>query len=1627
MALSFLGLGFSFGGKDENLSKTLDNVSKKFDTVQRAFTALANGAKGLGSQVSTGLSRMNQAGGRALGGITGALDTMASRALNPKIDNAFSSMNAQFAKTWGEVTVGMNMTGKEANKWQRTIGSAAFALNADMGQTAKSWVEFRKQGVKLDELFGVKGMSGSIKTLIKVTSTFGMEGQQIALMASGLIKGFDFTEKKVRLLMGTVYRMGKAFNVGQEMMQEMPGILSTINKELADFGTPADRKNVDHYTQSIVKLSVGFKEALGMSAKDATATAKGLFGTLMGERRNLVDMFRGMGGEFTEFSKALAEKGGVRKALMMVLQDPAKFMDKLREMAKKTAEQGGTMGVSFQRLVGVMNKTLGPDVTYAMKGNWDKASGAMSVLDKIATETTKNLKALTDAANKAYKSGRTEGDAFTIMLQSQEARIHKLSAPAMTKWIGEQKKGFDKFYGGLKEVADEKGPLGELTRRLLLVQRVGLSGLFSGLGGMGPMITKTVQEMGPMLAAFAHFGMALSSIKALLLPGGVILLGLAMFHKGAREKIMGTLEKVWAYVQKNVPKWIPMIRDGIAMLWQKAIEGVKWGMGVATPMLNRLASAIAGVDWGGIAMRIVTFVGKFFRGVFDAIFGTATSGFDTSTVEGKFAKSGAAVIGALGRGMLTMLKVVLNQVYDFFFDWSDGLGSGMENKGKLLGGIFVTALFFGSTRKLALQGAWAMVRLVGTYLIAPILAMMGQFFLGMLAKQGTYLAVAAGTEKASYAKRLGMAITYHAKNLVFAAGAWAKRIVLEKIAQASLVAQKAYFYMRHLVMSAAFWARDALIDANGWLQKKLASVAGMVGVTAVAVAGWIATNAANAAGWTSDKIVDAAGWITKKATAAAGWIAMKATAAAGWIATIAINAAGWAKTNAIALAGAVMMAAKWAIAFWPLTAVIATIALLGLAFYSLTGKLGETAKRIGTIITWPFMFLWQTVKPLVDAIKTLFSGDLGGALKGIFDFIGKVITAPFRFVYGVAKNAVDLIAHGWNWLRDKLGETGKSIMDAISYPFRQIWSLVEGIVGRIKGAWGSITGAVGRAGSWIKDSVKSIFTSSEEKSVAVADTISKTLADAAKAAERAAAVTTAKNAQANAKIRADAGVTATSIKSAYAVTKDKVSESMGAMRTHTVEQLNAMGQMSAQTANAMASHSQQATQSTSASWSVVPPFLGRVFTSAVGASAQANTTMTGHSATAAKTTEVKWGDAGQYTAKVWAETGKNVLKLWDGITTGAIKSSTVLVESALRSAKAMGVQGKALKDLEDGYLKVTEMAKEHADFAKKQKTERALSYYDLLKEAGDLAKQTAIGTGMKLSDVIRAKLEDVYKGKSWKMYEIGFQHQLQTREEQIKQLQQLQNSAADREKGFQKGVTAEYAKQLQARNLAEQAKLKESIKKTDDALKQRGVNLGDVAQYGTEIAAKRAVERYRKQTLVGFAREEIARQKAYREAVTEFAPEQRGLRVAQGQIVGLRKMTEGQRKLFDERVEQLKQRYMKQGGGMAGIGAISAPTISGKTITAGAVTPPGASATGKVVPGSAMPIKEEKRVNWTVSDETQKVMTKVSTTIENVAAAITNIGRPVVTVTFTGDIAPFLKRLKQDIASGYGNLAARQT
>lgn len=680
--LNFDGLGLAFEVDDQGSASKVKSLSDSVGDLWDGLKKAGDGVAAVSRSIGRGFGRIGDVGRRGFGAAAIALGQMVDKALSPELDHAYSSMYQQFNKTFSAATVGMQLTSAEAKKMQRVVGGVAFGMGEDMDAAAKSFLAFEKQGINLERVLGKKGLASTSKSLIKITSVFGIEGEQLAMITSGLIKSFNFTEEAVGKLGDKIFVIGKKFNIGAEAIQAWPSIMESVNKATADFGRQLTPEEIEKLTLSIYKLGAGFKESLGLGGAQAIELARSVFDTLSSERKNILDMVRGMGSEFGDVSSMLLETGGdVDKVFKTLAEgDPLRFMDMIRQMAVVAEKRGGKTGAAFQRLSKVIDQSLGPDVTFAMKGSWDSVK---KKLGEVPAEIDKSKGALAGAAEAHYRTSITAGEAWDRMINGMKARLFSLSQKDVNRWQKDMKVGFEKTFGVIKKLASDKGPLGELTRRLLAVERVGLSALAPGLASLSPLIGGVATSMMPVMTALGSMGLRFGDLGKMALSGGALWVVFKLLKDGPEQTIKN-LKKFKDDFLKSFQEMFPEAYVSVEKFWDdmksgKFVEGIKeelskidfgsiFGdiLGFAEKALsglgNILSRAIDAIDFRSITRNVIGFVGKIAGGLLEGVL-SAVSGEDAKTkIERSISGLGRSIIGGVGEILLGAVDAVFEML-----------------------------------------------------------------------------------------------------------------------------------------------------------------------------------------------------------------------------------------------------------------------------------------------------------------------------------------------------------------------------------------------------------------------------------------------------------------------------------------------------------------------------------------------------------------------------------------------------------------------------------------------------------------------------------------------------------------------------------------------------------------------------------------------------------------------------------------------------------------------------------------------------------------------------------------------------------------------------------------------------
>lgn len=715
MPNNFDGLGIGFTAEDDGAVEVVKTLGTSVDDLWEGLKRVGSAVPKMGVGIVRGLGRISAASSRTVGIIGAGIGSLVEKAMSPELDSAYASMYAGFNKEFSAMTAGMKDTEGRLEEARSRIGGIAQGMGEDMNGASKAWIAFEKQGVKLDEVLGTKGLSGTIRRLIKVTSVYGVEGEQLASIAGALKKGFGFTEQQIGTMADEMVYLGREFNMGKEVIQGWQGSLESANKDLADFGKSATPENIRKYMLDMAKLGVVYHEALGIQAPQALEAARESFAVFMSERKNIQQMARGMGGEFGPLLKGLLEAGENSDEVFRRITegDPIKFLEMMSKVASQAEKMGGETGIAFQRLKGVIADAMGPDATYLVTGNLDEIR---SRLDEVSGTLEKSKGAFADIAESHWKSSVTAGEAWDMMVNNMRAKVFTLSNKEIGKWKKNMASGFKESFQVIEAMAKDDGPLGQLTTRLLAVQRVGLSALLPGLGSMGPILQGIATDALPMLTALGSMGVRFSDLGKLAGVGGAGYLFFKVMSEGP-EHVIGQFTKMsdsLLDIAENklfkgdkyigVRKWIKGFRREIGDLGlfgalESQFSKIDWGglwdaaIGKASDVIKFVSGILGKVPWEDVARTVFSAIGDAVRAMGSAIWSVLFGGED-SAVDG--AKSSLekvlveAFVGAfktIGR----MARGAAKGLWDSVFDPSSAKES-ISNILKLATGAFASLM-----------------------------------------------------------------------------------------------------------------------------------------------------------------------------------------------------------------------------------------------------------------------------------------------------------------------------------------------------------------------------------------------------------------------------------------------------------------------------------------------------------------------------------------------------------------------------------------------------------------------------------------------------------------------------------------------------------------------------------------------------------------------------------------------------------------------------------------------------------------------------------------------------------------------------------------------------------------------
>lgn len=192
-----------------------------------------------------------------------------------------------------------------------------------------------------------------------------------------------------------------------------------------------------------------------------------------------------------------------------------------------------------------------------------------------------------------------------------------------------------------------------------------------------------------------------------------------------------------------------------------------------------------------------------------------------------------------------------------------------------------------------------------------------------------------------------------------------------------------------------------------------------------------------------------------------GFGALQGTAVASMAATVATTVGGWAAMAAKGAATAVVMAAQWVLAFWPIALIVAAVA--GLVYLVVTNW--DSIKNT-TVNVWNA--IWKFVSDLITKIANWVRDRINDIVR-FFGWLGSLPGKVRDWFVRMKDGAIAKLGELVNWVKSIPGK----IMNAIGNLGRLLFDagkkILQGLWDGLKAMWENVKNWVGNVGDWISD------------------------------------------------------------------------------------------------------------------------------------------------------------------------------------------------------------------------------------------------------------------------------------------------------------------------------------------------------------------------------------------------------------------------------------------------------------------------------------------------------------------------------------------------------------------------------
>lgn len=594
----------------------------------------------------------------------------------PSTDTGIESFGASFSNTFRSATAGLGDFRHHVDRVRGQISGLAYSLDVSADSLLATNVAVARSNRSLQD-FGI-----SQRALAGLVHAGIVDGNQFGQTLVGWADGYGLGAERAGALANQMIALGESAGDVAGVMGQIPSVMTAIGSMASEF--PDVAADMDHFSTSIVRLGVAMQRRGLGPLNDTVAQSVTVFQQLASSRRNLNQLFTGLGSEFDNLAQELGiASGDIEGAMEIVRTDPLRFAASMQTLystmeegsprQRRLIDQLGQMGDGFRFLV-----TRGGEAAAALQEAARAAPNAEGALERVGIA--------------AARTSRTFSESMSRLQEQFQSRLNRMTTQRDSAILRRQRDAYQRLGGTIRELAGRRGPIGFLTQAWLDHRRHGVLGvvgtierrLMPALTNLHPALGRFGQRIQAQLPLLGEFSSGLLEFASNAAPMATAVgaMGLRFGHLGRALRFVGPLAALAGVGYLIYRNW-----DRLPELWDRVREGLF----TVRDWSARVAETVGRFDWQAIGRRLgiqlteaisVAFgmvsgadvseegqaLGDTIRNIFGAAWQVVrgvVTGFSARIVEWIFepdrwqdqAARGAGLAGAaLGAGMLTPLR-----------------------------------------------------------------------------------------------------------------------------------------------------------------------------------------------------------------------------------------------------------------------------------------------------------------------------------------------------------------------------------------------------------------------------------------------------------------------------------------------------------------------------------------------------------------------------------------------------------------------------------------------------------------------------------------------------------------------------------------------------------------------------------------------------------------------------------------------------------------------------------------------------------------------------------------------------------------------------------------------------------